>query len=47
MLRPTIGMMPISSVAVKMGDKMNRITIDARIIVIPLTSIETLVLRVS
>jgi 7-keto-8-aminopelargonate synthetase-like enzyme len=47
MLRPTIGMIPIERVAARIGERMKRMMIDATIIVRPLISIETLVLRVS
>lgn len=47
MLSPTIGIIPIESVAASIGDKMKRIMIDAIIIVPARITIETLVLRVS
>jgi hypothetical protein len=47
MLRPTIGIMPIERVTARIGERMKRIIIVARMTVVLLIKIETLVLSVS
>lgn len=47
MLKQTIGIIPMSRVEASIGDRINKIMIEAIMIVKPRTRMETLVLRVS